>query len=123
MQMLLDSVILIDHLNNKSKASEFILKQQSKQLYISVITRAEVLVGVDSAQAEIVKKLLDCFSLLPITKADADCAAQLRRQYKWKLPDALQAALAINHKLRLVTRNTKDFDATKHKFVKIPYKL
>ena len=40
-----------------------------------------------------------------------------------KLPDAFQAALALHHKIQLTTRNTKDFDRRKHKFVEVPYTL
>ncbi|MGH8610014.1 MAG: hypothetical protein ACREX9_22180, partial [Gammaproteobacteria bacterium] len=47
----------------------------------------------------------------------------LRRQYRWKLPDALQAAIAVNRWLKLVTRNTRDFDPALHSFVLIPYTL
>ena len=54
--------------------------------------------------------------------AIADLAATLRRQHKWKLPDAFQAALAQTHKLKLATRNTKDFPS-RHDFVEIPYEL
>ncbi|OAV23859.1 hypothetical protein AO369_2052 [Moraxella catarrhalis] len=41
---LLDSVILIDHFNNISQATNFI-KKNHKLCYISAITRAEVLTG------------------------------------------------------------------------------
>ena len=56
-----------------------------------------------------------------ITKEVADLAAVLRRQHRWKLPDAFQAALAQTHKLRLATRNTRDFPAEKFAFVSVPY--
>jgi predicted nucleic acid-binding protein len=49
--------------------------------------------------------------------------AQLRYQYRWKLPDALQAALAQHHQLKLVTRNTKDFPVGKYDFVITPYQF
>lgn len=41
---LLDSVILIDHFNNISQATNFI-KKNHKLCYIPAITRAEVLTG------------------------------------------------------------------------------
>jgi predicted nucleic acid-binding protein len=50
-------------------------------------------------------------------------AASLRREHRWKLPDALQAAVAINRRLTLATRNSKDFDPACHTFVAIPYRL
>ena len=58
-----------------------------------------------------------------IDRETAARAARLRRQYRWKLPDALQAALAQQHGLRLATRNTKDFDPAQHAFVVVPYRL
>jgi predicted nucleic acid-binding protein len=122
MKVLLDSVILIDHFNGMDAATCYIEKHTT-EIAISVITRAEVLVGFDEKSSIIAKELLDCFPSIPVTEDDADLAAELRRTYRWKLPDALQAALAKNHKLRLVTRNTKDFNGKKHKFITIPYQI
>jgi predicted nucleic acid-binding protein len=53
----------------------------------------------------------------------AEKAALLRRRFGWKLPDAFQAALALQYQIRLVTRNTKDFDPRKHSFAEVPYKV
>jgi predicted nucleic acid-binding protein len=50
-------------------------------------------------------------------------AAELRKKYGWKLPDAFQAALAMHNHIKLSTRNTRDFDPIKHSFVEIPYEL
>lgn len=52
-----------------------------------------------------------------------DAATRFIAEYCWKLPDALQAAVAINHGARLVTRNSKDFPPQKHSFVLSPYTL
>jgi len=60
---------------------------------------------------------------MPLAKETADHAAELRRKNKWKLPDAFQAASALDHGLQLVTRNSRDFDPHKHPFVLIPYRL
>jgi predicted nucleic acid-binding protein len=51
----------------------------------------------------------------------ADLAARLRREHRWKMPDALQASLAHYHGLSLVTRNTRDFPPDRHPFVVVPY--
>ncbi|MDO9531815.1 MAG: PIN domain-containing protein [Deltaproteobacteria bacterium] len=120
---LLDSVILIDHLNGVQEAKQFILALEPEQTAISVITRAEILVGVEPGDAPMVKALLDQFHLLIIDKPIADLAADMRKNQGWKLPDAFQAALCIYHKIKLVTRNTKDFDPVRHDFVEIPYEL
>ena len=118
---LLDSVILIDHLNGIDKATRFILKLQPEQTAISVITRAEILAGLEEEDKKVVVALLDQYKLLIIDQPVADMAADLRRVHRWKLPDAFQAALALHHKIKLTTRNTKDFDPKKFDFVEIPY--
>jgi predicted nucleic acid-binding protein len=118
---LLDSVILIDHLNGIDKATRFILKLQPEQTAISVITRAEILAGLEEEDKKVVVALLDQYKLLIIDQPVADMAADLRRVHRWKLPDALQPALALHHKIKLTTRNTKDFDPKKLDFVEIPY--
>lgn len=123
LQRLLDSVILIDHFNDIPQATEFILALDPEGVAISVISRAEILVGLDNSVIEKAKSLLDHYTLLIIDKAVADRAAELRRRYGWKLPDAFQAALAIHHHIKLSTRNTKDFDPAEHSFVEIPYQL
>ena len=122
-ERLLDSVILIDHFNNISKATNFILGLNPEKTSISVISRAEILVGFDENNIEKAKSLLDQYRILIIDKEIADRAAEIRREYGWKLPDVFQAALAIHHHIKLSTRNTKDFDPKKHSFVEIPYKL
>jgi len=121
MSVLLDSVILIDHLNGRSAASTFLRKVEDAS--ISVITRAEVLSGVDSDAANSVRRLLDHYPTLPIGIEIADLAAELRRSHGWKLPDAFQAALAQHHSLKLATRNTRDFPPGKYPFVIVPYRL
>ena len=118
---LLDSVILIDHLKGIEKATQFILKLQPEQAAVSVITRAEILAGLEDDDKKVVVPLLDQYKLLIIDQPVADIAADLRRVHRWKLPDALQAALALHHKIKLTTRNTKDFDPKKFDFVEIPY--
>jgi predicted nucleic acid-binding protein len=119
--LLLDSVILIDHLNWVPEAEQFILGLNQEETAISVITRAEILVGVEEKGAPLVKSLLDQYHLLIIDKPIADLAASFRQAHGWKLPDAFQAALCIYHKIKLATRNTKDFDPKRYDFVEVPY--
>jgi predicted nucleic acid-binding protein len=120
---LLDSVILIDHLNGVPEAKHYVMALEPEYAAISVITRAEILVGVEPEDAPLVKALLDQYHLLIIDKPIADLAANLRKSQGWKLPDAFQAALCLYHKIKLTTRNTKDFDPERHDFVEIPYVL
>ena len=122
MRFLADSVILIDHLNGIGQATQFI-EQNADRIAVSVITRAEVLAGARPRTVAKLKRLLDLFPTLEISTAIADKAAALRREHRWKLPDAFQAALAKHHKLRLVTRDTRDFRPAVHRFVLIPYSI
>jgi hypothetical protein len=122
-ETLIDSVILIDHFNGLEQATRFILDLDPDSSVISVISRAEILVGFSEDEAERPKALLDQYETLGIDKKIADKAAVLRRQYGWKLPDAFQAALSIEHKITFITRNTKDFDPYRHPFVQVPYQI
>lgn len=121
MRFLLDSVILIDHFNGIEAAADFLV-ENGKDSVISAITRAEVLAGFDDASAIVARELLDLFPALPITVEIADRAARLRRSERWKLPDALQAAVAQHHGLALVTRNTRDFQDRAGIRVVVPYR-
>ena len=123
LERLLDSVILIDHFNNISEASTFIAGLDPAKTAMSVISYAEILVGFENETVEKAKALLNHYEVLTIDTSVAEKAAELRRRYGWKLPDAFQAALALHHHLRLCTRNTKDFDPRKHSFVEVPYEL
>lgn len=119
---LLDSVILIDHFNGIAAATTY-LHEVEHTAALSAITRAEVLTGFEPADEVLATKLLGRFRLLPIDAEIADLAARLRREHAWKLPDAIQAAVARHHDLQLATRNSRDFPPDKFDFVHIPYRL
>jgi len=123
LERLLDSVILIDHLNDVPQATEFLLALDPEKTAISVITYAEILTGLDEEGGRGARPLLCSFEMLEIDAAVAEKAAALRRKHGWKLPDAFQAAIAILQDIKLCTRNTKDFNPQKHPFVEIPYLL
>ncbi len=117
---LLDSVIVIDHFNGVEAATEF-LATHGRDCVISVITRAETLAGFPTTSEPLARVLLDKFATLPVTVEVADTAARLRRAHRWKLPDAIQAAFAIQEGLTLVTRNTRDFKSGGPITVETPY--
>lgn len=118
---LVDSVIFIDHLNGIDKAGKWLESHFNGEAVISSITLAEVLAGATDEEKFIVKELLDKFKCLSLDAKIADSAAELRRINGWRLPDAFQAAAAIENDLELVTRNTKDFNPAKFDFVYMPY--
>jgi predicted nucleic acid-binding protein len=121
-RFLLDSVILIDHFNGIPASTKW-LTENGGSCSLSVITRAEVLAGFAPPQWPAAKDLLDHFPALPVTVEIADLAASLRRSERWKLPDALQAAVSIHHSLVLVTRNSRDFRGVEDLEVLTPYRL
>lgn len=121
-RFLLDSVIVIDHFNGMEQATRF-LAETGDDCALSVITRAEVLAGFDTETGTLAAELLDLFVTLPMTIDIADRAAVLRRTARWKLPDAIQAAIAIENELTLVTRNARDFEGCSEPAVLIPYRL
>ena len=120
MRWLLDSVILIDHFNGVDSATRFI-DHESMDIALSPVTRAEVLTGFTDDHRPLAAELLDQFPTLAINAVEADLAARLRRSEGWRLPDALQAAVARHNLLHLVTRNTKDFPPQRYDFVTVPY--
>ncbi len=122
LKYLLDSVVLIDHFNGIKPATTF-LSEHGSACAISVITRAEVLAGFADDTEGLARELLDAFATLPVTAEIADLAAALRRTERWKLPDALQAAIASLHGLALVTRNMRDFQPGGTPDVLVPYRL
>ena len=120
---LLDSTVLIDHLRGIDAATRWLLKLREGEAVVSVITRAEVLCGGTDEESLAAYELCEQFECLPLTKDNATRAAELRRTNGWKLPDALQAAAALGGDLRLVTRDSQDFDEKKFPFICIPYRL
>ena len=122
MRWLLDSVILIDHFNGIDSATRFIDEERA-DIALSPVTRSEVLTGFTDDHRALAAELLDQFPTLVIAAAEGDLAARLRRTEGWRLPDALQAAVARHNMLDLVTRNTKDFPPERYDFVTVPYVL
>lgn len=122
MRFLLDSTVLIDHLNGADEAEGF-LRTHAHDSCISVITVNEVLAGSEVSAVESHELLLDQFVCLQVDKLIAKASAALRRQHRWKLADSIQAALALANGVKLVTRNHRHFRPAVHSFVIVPYQL
>lgn len=122
MRFLLDSTVLIDHLNGIDEAEVF-LRAHATDSCLSVITVNEVLAGSEPDAVRGHELLLDQFACLDVDRLTAKASAALRRVHSWKLADSIQAALALKHGLKLVTRNHRHFKPTTHAFVLVPYRL
>lgn len=122
-EILLDSVILIDHLNGIPEATQWLADEGWDRMAVSAITRAEVLTGAAPEELAHIGSLLDSFICFPLDAETADRAASIRREKKLRLPDAFQAAVAEKRRLKLVTRNIRDFSPEKFDYVIVPYEL
>lgn len=101
--ILVDTDVFIDHLRGARQ-----LVPGRHRLHYSVITRAELFAG--NTASNLVSTLLAPFREIPIGRAVAERAGRIRRESGIRLPDALIAATAIEHKLGLATRNRNDFE-------------
>lgn len=114
--LLLDTNVLIAHLRKRASISDFLLRWgQRDNLYISVITRAEILAGMRPHEEQVTVELLSALSNLPVTSAVANRAGRLiyaaaRRGIQTSFPDALIAATALEHNLAVVTTNAQHFE-------------
>jgi len=104
--LLLDTDVFIDHLRGAER-----LLPGTHRVHYSVISRAELYAGT-SATA-LVDNLLAPFREITVDRAVAERAGRVRHESGVRLPDALIAATAIEHRLGLVTRNRRDFQAVR----------
>lgn len=100
--LLVDTDVFVDHLRGASE-----LKSGRHRLHYSVITRAELFAG--SSATNVVSQLLGPLREVPVDRAIAERAGRVRRETGIRLPDALIAASALERKLEVATRNTRDF--------------
>ena len=114
----------------KSKPSEIVLDwlaaQQPYEIFITVITQAELLYGVESLPVgkrrldlshEVEKLFSEDFSsrILPFDESSARMYARIASQRKsigrpLSQSDAMIAAIARSRNAAVATRNTRDFD-------------
>lgn len=107
---LIDSNIIIYHLNGVKIASDF-LKENILNCFISRITFIEVLsFDFTKSQKDNVFELLNTFSIIDTTEEISLQCLKNRDIKKIKLPDNLIASTAQVYNLILVSRNIKDFE-------------
>jgi predicted nucleic acid-binding protein len=105
----LDSNFLVDLIQNNlnGELSENLF---SSEVYSNDIVRIEVLgFEMDKTLESAFKQLFEILKILPLSEEIVLQTIQIRKQKKIKLGDALIAATAIVHNLKLVTRNVRDF--------------
>jgi predicted nucleic acid-binding protein len=123
-RILFDTDVIIDYLRGNRKAVDF-FETFDGEFNVSAITIAELYSGVKGEQErEELNYFLSLFTVIPVT---GDIAAEggLLRQ-KWHgshgmgLADALIAATASSHKMKLISLNEKHFGMLG--FLSIPYR-
>ena len=85
------------------------------QLALSTLTLAEVLTGPykagQTALAKRYETALGAYQVVPLSGVVASLAAQLRVQYRLKLPDAVQLASALEIGAAALVTHDRDFSA------------
>jgi len=117
---LFDTNILIDYLQGISSAQVELGSYTDKA--ISTITWMEVIVGATAENEQIIRRFLASFAVISVNEEISELAVSIRRRQKIRLPDAIILATASFEKRILVTRNTRDFDASSPG-IRIPYHL
>jgi predicted nucleic acid-binding protein len=111
--LLIDSDVLIDHLRKEREAFDFLSNELegASLLFISVISRTEILAGIRKGEEDAVAALFDVLTPVDVDMAIADRAGDyLRKHVKshaLSIGDAIIAATCREMGLALVTRNVK----------------
>lgn len=116
-ELLLDTDVFVDHLRGARR-----LRPGRHRLHYSVVTRCELFAG-RGADEEVLRLLLAPFGEVPVDRAIAERAGRIRRETGVRTPDALVAATALEHRLTLVTRNLRDFEAIRGLRVSAPERI
>ncbi len=82
------------------------------QPYISAITEIELLCWKTATEKdlEVLHNFINDALVIELEQSIKLKTADIRKQHKIKLPDAIIAATALVYDLTLITRNTKDFE-------------
>lgn len=123
-EYLIDTNVLIYHTKGLQATIDFIgnlIPQHT--LNISILTKIEFL-GWDKHTPdgfEKCKRLIEPANIYPVDEDIANKSIELRRKTNMKLADAVIAATAIIHNLKLATSNVDDFKAIKRLEVINPF--
>jgi predicted nucleic acid-binding protein len=114
--LLLDTSVILDHLNDRNDRSELLgkLLDAGHSLACCSINITEVYAGLRPGEEAHTKEFLGALEFFPITPAIAERAGLLRRDWKQKghtlsVTDVTIAAVALGYNLPLLTDNTRHF--------------
>ncbi len=116
MTVLLDTNVIVDVLNARRGRMEFVrrLAEEGHLLACCAITVAEVYAGMRAHEAEATEEFLARLDYFEASRSVARRAGALKATWARKghtlgLPDAMIAAIVLEHRLVLATDNRKDF--------------
>jgi len=114
--ILLDTSVIFDHLNGRRNRTEFLerLSDHGHLMACCPVTITEVYAGLRPGEEAKTKSFLKSLEFVPITADIARKAGLLRRDWRSKgqtlsYTDVTIAAVAITHRLPLLTDNRKHF--------------
>ena len=124
---LLDSSILIDTLNDRKGRPQLLsqLSQQDILLACCAVSVTELYMGMRPGEEAKTEKFLRSLEFYSVTWEIAQLAGDLFRQWRQKgqtlgLADVTIAAVALAHKLVLVTDNQKHFPMPDLRLLRLP---
>ncbi len=122
-RLLIDTDVLIEYLRGRSEAVEY-LESLTSDLYLSVISVAELFAGVKGSEEEkSLEQLFQAFVILPISEKTARLGGLYRKDHGPShgvgLADALIAATAKENGADLVTFNRRHFPMLSK--IEVPY--
>ena len=120
--MLIDSNIIVYAAKPEHGTLRRLIAEQSPA--VSVVSYVEVLGyhRLTDQERRYFSMFFAAAPLLPLSSEVLEQAVRLRQSRKMTLGDALVAGTALAYRLRLVTRNTKDFDGIPELVVIDPFK-
>ncbi len=97
-RIVLDTNFILDYLNGVPASDRFLAAMDGAELWISDITRLELLSypPLDDAEKSRIGDFLEHVDILPVTGAVGDIAIRFRRATRRKLPDSIIAATAVH---------------------------
>jgi predicted nucleic acid-binding protein len=117
---LVDSDVVIDHVNGDASALRLLDRLATAGLAVSTVTYMEVYPGYLRSGDPAVRTKFDTFmagiEIIPFSVEIARRCAELReglrrgRRFRPRALDLITAATALEHGLTLVTRNRDDYD-------------
>jgi len=111
-----DTSLFIDYFRKQKKEKTVLfLLSEKYEIIISVITKLEVMIGVNNEQKVFWSNVFETATIVGLQEFEIDIATDLLKQLKKEnkligLSDVLIAATALSRSLKLSTLNTKLFE-------------